>query len=457
MRIGFLSSAMALLTGMSTALGQPPATPPSDPAPRTAPAPADSPPPDSMAVPESGEPDFPVTNGRDGIGNAVLDNRYYGKAEYLIWKFKDAPQPPLQLTLPLTQSGFDNFQNNVLLPGTAIQYNGRSGARFTLGFWADEDHDLGVEGTFFIFDQKQESFNVNQVANPTITITVQQNVVTTFPGPPVVTTQEQIPIDIILPGQLTVNTIGRAGPTQFLGGEINARSTRGYFGGMIWDFIAGVRYLSLEENFTVNETINLTLANPSTIFVNGLVPPGFVPTIPTLTGTSVFTTSSNNQISTRNQFYGAQVGTSFEWWLAPRVLFTGWGKLGVGGMLETVRLDSVTSTVSGATVTAGPGGLLGPVVGNVNSSHVKYAVIPEFNINFGYQVTRNIRTLIGYNFMYVTTVARPGDQISFSSSTTQFTIAGTQSSSGNVLQPNFTYKDTDFYVQGLTTGIELRW
>lgn len=455
MRIGFLSSAMALLTGMSTALGQAPATPPSDPAPRTAPVQADSPPPGS--VPEGGEPDFPVSNGREGIGNAVLDNRYYGTAEYLLWKFKDAPQPVLQLTLPLTQSGFDNFQNNVVLPGTAIQYGGRSGARFTLGAWLDADHDCAIEGSFFIFDQKQESFNVNQVANPTITITVQQNVVTTFPGPPVTVTQEQIPIDIILPGQLTVNTIGRAGPTQFLGGEINARSNHCIFGGMMWDLLAGVRYLNLEENFSVNETINLTLSNPSTIFVNGLVPPGFVPTIPPLVGTSVFTTASNNQISTRNNFFGAQVGTSFEWWLSPRVLFTGWGKLGVGGMLETIRLDSVTSTVSGSGVTTGPGGLIGPVLGNVNQSHVRYAVIPEFNINFGYQWTRNIRTLIGYNFLYVTTVARPGDQISFSSSSTQFTIAGTQSSSGNVLQPNFNYKDTDFYVQGLTTGIEFRW
>lgn len=456
MRIGFLSSAMALLTGLSTALGQPPAPPAADPTPRPAPAQPDSAPPAGTV----GEPDFPIPTGRDAIGNAVVDNRFYGGVEYLLWKFKDAPLPPLQLTLPLTQSGIDNFDNTVALPGVGVQYGGRSGGRFTLGHWFDDNHDLGFEGTFFIFDQKQEGFTANQIANPPITVTIQQNVTTTVQSNPPITTQEQIPIDIILPGQLTVTTFGRAGPSQFLGGDLTLRSTRAIFGGMVWDFLAGFRYVSLEENFSLTETINLTLANSNTIFVNGLVPPGFTPTIPpTLSGvSSVFTTGSVNQISTRNHFYGAQVGASFEWWLAPRVLFTGWGKLGVGGMTEQVRLTSITATQTGAgVVTAGPGGLIGQVVGDLNQSQVRYAVIPEFNLNFGYQITRNIRSLIGYNFMYISNVARPGDQIAFSSSNTNFTIAGTQSTSGALVQPNFNFQTTDFYAQGLTTGLEFRW
>lgn len=500
MRIGFLSSAMALLTGMSTALGQPPATPAADkghvaqaqadsaaPAADTNGAKAPLPPPPPAApldpTPNGDAGDIVAPPGAGFIGTGRMDNRFYGKSEYLLWRLKDAPQPLVattvaqggaegaastalppgfQLTLPLTQTGLDNVETAVILPGAGIHYAGRSGGRFTLGYWLDQEHDCGVEGTYFMFERRQETFSNAQVANLTVTVNVIQNITTTTVINGVVqTTIEQQPLDVQLPAQLAVITTGRAGPIDFWGAELNGRSFHCQFGGMLFDLFAGFRFIDLDERFSVTETIALTTANPNIISTTGPAttgPGGNLPAIPpALTGiTTIFTVNSQNAITTRNHFYGAQVGSTYEWWLGPRFLVTGWGKIGAGAMTQSVVLSSFTTTTSGAGVLSGPGGLIGPVFGTINQGHTRYAVVPEFCVNLGYQWAPWLRTTLGYNFMYISTVARPGDQIGFSSSATNFQIAGS-ASTASAIQPTFQYRDSDFWAQGLNAGVELRW
>ena len=58
------------------------------------------------------------------------------------------------------------------------------------------------------------------------------------------------------------------------------------------------------------------------------------------------------------------------------------------------------------------GGLLalpGANIGRYTQS--KFAVVPEAGVKIGYHLTPNLRLAVGYNFLYLSSVLRPGDQI----------------------------------------------
>jgi hypothetical protein len=64
-----------------------------------------------------------------------------------------------------------------------------------------------------------------------------------------------------------------------------------------------------------------------------------------------------------------------------------------------------------------------------------------------------VRLFSGYDLLYWSRVARPGEQIDLAVNPTQLppgTLAG-------VARPIPTGRDTDLLLQGLTSGIELRW
>lgn len=379
--------------------------------------------------------------------------RFYGSAEYILWKIKDQALPPSQLSSPFTVTGISSFQSNLTFPnGVGVDYGGRSGGRFTAGYYVHPDEILGFEATYFQLENANTNIFANQVANLPTNVTVIQNI--TMPST-VQTTISQVPLNVTLPGQLTVLANGAAGPRNFWGAEINARSTRCYYGGVKFDVIGGFRYLEFGEGFSLNESIRLQVANPINLSGPGPIPPNPLPPIPPpITGLrDLFTIRTSDTITTRNQFYGGQVGGSFDWAFTERLALTGWGKIGAGAMIQTINIVGNTVGANGAIV---PGGILTPANGFINNSTTRYAIVPEFNFALAYAWTSHIRTTIGYNLLYLTTVARPGDQIGFSSSSTTINISG-QPVQTTVNQPAFNYRNTDIWAQGLTAGFEFRY
>lgn len=475
MRIGILSSMMALLAGAGAALGQAPETPsglkPAAATDSTAMAPAvpgslpqtlaPAPAPGCVAPAVQGPCDPGVNYGQTpglpefgpGFGPCPMGNCLYGSAEYLLWKIKDAPLPPNQLTVPYSVSGLTQFQSNfTFAEGVGVEYGGRSGGRFTLGGWVHPDQLLGLEATYFQFERSNNNFGGTQVVDLPVNFSVMNlNIATAM------TIAMQ---NFTLPAQLRVSALGSTGPSDFWGTEINARSTRCFIGGMSIDLIGGFRYLNFTENFTLLESIRLDAFN--SVNLSGPLP---IPPNPPIQVPQPVTGQRNlaeirtfDNITTRNQFYGAQVGLTSEWWLAPRFVVSGWGKVATGAMVETIRIVGNTTTVGSAGIAPPPGGggLLTPGTGFVDSSRTRYAVIPEFSFSIGYQITSHIRANIGYDFLYVSTIARPGDQIGFSATNTTIAING-QPTTVQANQPTFSYTDTDLWAQGLTAGFSIRY
>ena len=82
-------------------------------------------------------------------------------------------------------------------------------------------------------------------------------------------------------------------------------------------------------------------------------------------------------------------------------------------------------------------------------------MVPELGFTLGYQLTRRIRTNLGYSMIYWGNVARAGEQIDRNINPNQFPFAA-----GAVVPPNrpqFQFEQTDYWVQGLSFGGEFRW
>src|SRR5207248_2478320 len=96
-----------------------------------------------------------------------------------------------------------------------------------------------------------------------------------------------------------------------------------------------------------------------------------------------------------------------------------------------------------------------------------FAILPEEGIKLGYQVTPHTRLTLGYSFLYLTDVARPGNQIDTGVNRAQlpsFTVVNGQvvaiPNSGQGIgpaRPGFLFQHSDFWAQGVSFGIEFRY
>jgi hypothetical protein len=74
------------------------------------------------------------------------------------------------------------------------------------------------------------------------------------------------------------------------------------------------------------------------------------------------------------------------------------------------------------------------------------------------QLTRHLRVCAGYSCLWVSTLARAGEQIDPVVNVTQFPIlSGNGPLVGPAARPEFRFDQTDFWAQGLNLALELRW
>jgi hypothetical protein len=128
----------------------------------------------------------------------------------------------------------------------------------------------------------------------------------------------------------------------------------------------------------------------------------------------------------------------------------------MGDMHEVVKVSGATTITDATGAHTSGGGLLAQGSNIGNYSRDRFALVPELGLNFGYQLTDCVRLFVGYNLLYVSTVARPGDQIDRTVNPTQIPRLGGAGLTGPA-RPAFMFGGTDFYAQGLNLGVEFRW
>ena len=320
--------------------------------------------------------------------------------------------PPLVTTAPAGQSGALNQPTTTTLFGgeRKLQY-ARPGLRATAGIWLTEDYRFGFDTTLMYLADRSSEFTG-----------------TATPGGPILArplTIAGLGLSIAVPvGTFAPGTLSARAHTAVIGGDANFRYglTTSELGRL--DLLVGYRYGNLRDTVDV-ESRSQFAANPIGLST--------FPTLPSLD----FAVSDH--FRTLNQFNGAQVGLGGTHRLFDRLTLTTKGTVAIGVNISDVTISEHTFTVAGLS----NGGLL---TGNNNIGTYRenqFAVVPEGSLKLGWDFTDRFRVNAGYSFLYWTKVRRAADQID---TTIQ---AGSR--------PAFRNYDTDYWIQGWTVGLDLRW
>ena len=103
------------------------------------------------------------------------------------------------------------------------------------------------------------------------------------------------------------------------------------------------------------------------------------------------------------------------------------------------------------------GGLLvqyGPGLNGGSHEQDNFTVVPQLDLNLGFQVTNHTKVVVGYTGLYWNNVARAGEQIDRSVNPNNLPGSGT---TGGTANPAFTFHDTGFWAQGVNVGLDCRW
>ena len=389
-------------------------------------------------------PPTPLPDGGRGAGG-----QFWLRGEYLLWWTRGTQSPPLITTgvpglspLPgtLGQAG-----TSVISGGSDFDSRPRSGGRFTAGCWLDPCRMVGLEGSYVFLGNRTSPFDAvsdarlgsQLLARPFFDVLtgVQNAQLVAFPALANGT-------NILTPTGmgLASGDIHASSYSRLQGADINALC--GLCSGCkYWvQMLAGFRYLNLEEGIAISET---TRVNPA------------LPTASPFFGGS--TIAITDRFDTRNNFYGGQVGLRGEV-RRGRMFVEVQGKVALGVTHQTVDLRGSTAITSPDTTTATtPVGFL---ASGSNSGHYerdRFAVVPEVGVNAGVLLTPNLRAFVGYNFLYWSSVVRPGDQIDTALSGTQIPTDTRYDPTAGPYRPTATIRDTGFWVQGISFGLEVRY
>ncbi|HJZ59502.1 MAG TPA: BBP7 family outer membrane beta-barrel protein, partial [Gemmataceae bacterium] len=279
--------------------------------------------------------------------------------------------------------------SRVLFGSTDRGYDAFNGLFFGGGFWLDRQHNFGL-GVSGFWTEKQSTSTVigsDATGSPAIA--------RPFFNPQLVGLGGQDAIFVSSPGRsagtLTVDTEAQLGGGE-VNGFLNLTNTRSCTTVMV----LGFRYFDLEESLFISQVTRGLNGNTIPFFGN-------------LAGVSAVTVSDLFQ--TRNQFYGGQAGLETEYRMGAVFLDAG-VKVGLGPVHQVTEVSGQTLGPDG---TGGSGGVLAvgaSPIGNIGRTTTnRFAILSDVHGMLGVQIFDRVRVGVGYQFLYLSNVARPGSQI----------------------------------------------
>jgi hypothetical protein len=130
----------------------------------------------------------------------------------------------------------------------------------------------------------------------------------------------------------------------------------------------------------------------------------------------------------------------------------------LGGVHQTANINGSTLfAVPGMPVSFQNGGLLALPTNSGRFSRDRFAVVPEVGVKVGYQLTAHVRCFVGYSFLYISDVARPGHQVDPVVNVAQLPSQFGPGALVGAPRPGFSFKGSDFWAQGVSFGLEIRY
>jgi hypothetical protein len=350
----------------------------------------------------------------------------------LIWGVKGTPLPPTLTTFsPGSPSATTGFGGDLGVAGTTVLSPGSmnpgpfGGGEFSVGRWL-ADPRWGVEFSGFFLAQGNANFGVT--SDGTTPLRVPFNNVPPGAGFPLGSSSFVLADPGFATGGQTIST-----SLQLWGIDGNVLHREIASGPLSVSLLAGVRYIDLREGLSIVSTENK---------FGGFGGPG------NYVGTDNFTT--------RNQFFGAQIGVK------AREQF---GQFDVSGLAKIALGDNYqTVSINGSSVASGPGfvgvggapfspaGIFTQSTNTGQFSRNQFAVAPQVEIEGGYRLQNGVRLFVGYDFLYISNVVRPGNQIDTTINlTSNATIAPPGTLTG-AARPMPLINGSSFWAQGVKFG-----
>ena len=341
----------------------------------------------------------------------VSGPRYWAEVEGGIYGFS-RNQPIIASTAPSASTGPTRIPTSPgfiglvttstvtdgLATGSSTDVGG--GGSFRMGYWLDPERTRAIEGSAF-FVQGNSKFDLTGSPTTVRTTTFVNTTQDTFVG--------------LFDDRTTTRSSGSI-TNQLYGADINYRVRAPYFGMLPnFDVMAGMRYVGFDEK------LNASMYSVfSRTYQPALGLPGPTDFANEYEGTGTF--------RIRNNFIGPQIGFSAEqhwgrYWLSNET------KLAVGATIEQLSVSGFTNTnltptasraiagipieiaggapVAGRTATPIPFGLFA----QGGRDKTVLAVVPSGTIKAGYDVNEMLSLTLAYNYVYMSSVGRVGDQI----------------------------------------------
>jgi Putative beta barrel porin-7 (BBP7) len=385
--------------------------------------------------------------------------RFWGSGEYLLWWIKDAPAAnilvstgsvtdvaPGLLGFP-TSGALGQPTTKVLFGDSTMDYGTISGMRATSGVWLDPDAMFGVEGSGFLLERRTVGFRAasDNTGSPILSLSF-LNAVTGLESAAPLAAPGAFGTSIPQVGSIVITS-----NTRLWGAEANGVANLYKDEAFSVELLAGFRYADLSEN--LNDQVETSASGA--VVVPFLVP-GVGPFVATFPGTLDIKTY--DQFSTRNQFYGAQLGGRARFHLSDLSVALS-AKVAVGSTHEVVNINGF-GTVASSGLFAGfgagplPGGQFALPTNIGRHTHDEFTVMPEAQAQVNYDLTRHVRAFAGYDFLYWSRVVRPGDQVDRDLNPTQVPGLGGGALVGPA-RPAPLFNQSSFWANGVSFGLGL--
>jgi hypothetical protein len=406
-----------LVAGAATAQPGPPAAiaPPVLPVPDRAPPPLEFGigTPVGESVPTV-RPPMPVTGAPIEVPPGPM---FWAQADALFWRAKGGLVPPLVVGVYTSANPPLPADPRMAFPVSDDRINGdvQSGYRLRGGMWLDKPHGTGVEATYtnFLHASDRSIFlgNSNVILARPFVDTVQR-------------TPALFQLSNSSAGFQGVAAVGTTFNAD--GFELNMLRRGPAMIGDEMHWVLGLRYWTLEESLAVE-----TASQGGGLQV-----------------------SAFDSFATRNRFFGPQVGGDWHWDRG-RLSIDLTMKMAVGGMWEEAAIDGGSTVVlpSGARVDR-TGGLLALRSNVGDYDRTKLALIRDTSLSLGYCIAPNVQLRLGYDFVWVTNVLRPGQQIDLGVNPTYLPFS---SAPAGYPRPWYKFDGELFWMHGLSLGLSAQF
>ncbi len=371
----------------------------------------------------------------------------WGNIEYLYWWSRNAP---VSVPLVTTGSVSDPVPGAIGQPNTSILFgnhsinnHGQSGFRIALRSWFGCNKSFGIEGSGFYLPKKsRKNFSRSSEADGLPILGVPFINVSPFPLDPnngwVSINNSGETALLAANGVDQFGSISVSSSTQLWSVELNGLFNFLNKSSFKLSTLLGFIYLDLKDTLRLDFR-SLPIATPLAIFRY---------------------TTITDRFRTHNEFYGGQIGLRGE--LCGCSMFLNFiAKLGFGATREIVDINGNFSDPNPnlyVNFGTGQGGIFAQPSNIGKHKKTKFAVLPEITVRFGVNLLRSLRLSVGYDFLYLSSVVRPGKQIDRNINESQVGPApgGVPPTLIGPSRPKPLHNTTGYWAQGINAGIEFR-